>query len=86
LATVVAALFLKHSRVRRKFNAVVVILSSYLQPIARNEDRLRSNQGVLLMTALCGFALSSYYNKVKLVLLEKGVSFAGRDGLQGGVG
>jgi glutathione S-transferase len=27
------------------------------------------------MITLCGFALSNYYNKVKLVLLEKGVSF-----------
>jgi glutathione S-transferase len=24
---------------------------------------------------LCGFALSNYYNKVKLVLLEKGIAF-----------
>ena len=24
---------------------------------------------------LCGFALSNYYNKVKLVLLEKGLQF-----------
>ena len=27
------------------------------------------------MVKLCGFALSNYYNKVKLVLLEKGISF-----------
>ena len=27
------------------------------------------------MIVLCGFALSNYYNKVKLVLLEKGVPF-----------
>ncbi|WP_295639564.1 glutathione S-transferase [uncultured Methylibium sp.] len=27
------------------------------------------------MITLCGFALSNYYNKVKLVLLEKGVPF-----------
>ncbi|MBY0233548.1 MAG: glutathione S-transferase N-terminal domain-containing protein, partial [Burkholderiaceae bacterium] len=24
---------------------------------------------------LCGFSLSNYYNKVKLVLLEKGIPF-----------
>lgn len=28
------------------------------------------------MITLCGFALSNYYNKVKMVLLEKGVPFA----------
>jgi len=28
------------------------------------------------MITLCGFALSNYYNKVKLALLEKGVPFA----------
>ncbi len=28
------------------------------------------------MITLCGFTLSNYYNKVKLVLLEKGLSFA----------
>ena len=27
------------------------------------------------MITLCGFALSNYYNKVKLVLLEKGINF-----------
>ena len=27
------------------------------------------------MITLCGFSLSNYYNKVKLVLLEKGISF-----------
>jgi len=27
------------------------------------------------MIKLCGFAVSNYYNKVKLVLLEKGISF-----------
>ena len=27
------------------------------------------------MLALCGISLSNYYNKVKLVLLEKGVPF-----------
>ena len=27
------------------------------------------------MITLCGFALSNYYNKVKMVLLEKGVPF-----------
>lgn len=28
------------------------------------------------MITLCGFPLSNYYNKVKLVLLEKGIPFA----------
>lgn len=28
------------------------------------------------MITLCGFAVSNYYNKVKLVLLEKGVAFS----------
>jgi glutathione S-transferase len=28
------------------------------------------------MITLCGFSLSNYYNKVKLVLLEKGIPFA----------
>ena len=28
------------------------------------------------MITLCGLTLSNYYNKVKLVLLEKGVPFA----------
>ena len=27
------------------------------------------------MFKLCGFALSNYYNKVKLALMEKGVPF-----------
>ena len=27
------------------------------------------------MITLCGFSLSNYYNKVKLVLLEKGIPF-----------
>ena len=27
------------------------------------------------MLKLCGFAISNYYNKVKLALLEKGVPF-----------
>jgi glutathione S-transferase len=27
------------------------------------------------MLTLCGFAASNYYNKVKLALLEKGVTF-----------
>lgn len=27
------------------------------------------------MLKLCGFPISNYYNKVKLVLLEKGVEF-----------
>ena len=27
------------------------------------------------MITLCGFAVSNYYNKVKLALLEKGVPF-----------
>ena len=28
------------------------------------------------MITLCGFAISNYYNKVKLVLLEKGIPFS----------
>ena len=28
------------------------------------------------MITLCGFAVSNYYNKVKLVLLEKGIPFS----------
>ena len=27
------------------------------------------------MLTLCGFGASNYYNKVKLVLLEKGIAF-----------
>ena len=27
------------------------------------------------MITLCGFAVSNYYNKVKMLLLEKGVPF-----------
>jgi glutathione S-transferase len=27
------------------------------------------------MINLCGFAVSNYYNKTKLVLLEKGIAF-----------
>jgi glutathione S-transferase len=30
------------------------------------------------MLKLCGFAVSNYYNKLKLVLLEKGVPFEER--------
>ncbi|HSV71277.1 MAG TPA: glutathione S-transferase [Methylibium sp.] len=30
------------------------------------------------MVTLCGFALSNYYNKVKMVLLEKGIAFEER--------
>ena len=29
------------------------------------------------MLTLCGFSVSNYYNKVKLVLLEKGIDFKG---------
>jgi glutathione S-transferase len=32
-------------------------------------------QGDLVMITLCGFPISNYYNKVKIVLLEKGVPF-----------
>jgi hypothetical protein len=34
-----------------------------------------ANPGRALMLKLCGFPISNYYNKVKLVLLEKGVEF-----------
>src|SRR5690349_7025423 len=37
--------------------------------------RLDPFRGDESMITLCGFSLSNYYNKVKLVLLEKGVPF-----------
>jgi glutathione S-transferase len=36
---------------------------------------LQREDGDVEMITLCGFALSNYYNKVKLALLEKGVPF-----------
>jgi glutathione S-transferase len=38
------------------------------------------------MLVLCGFSLSNYYNKVKLVLLEKGVPFTEEVVMTGGSG
>ena len=37
------------------------------------------------MIQLCGFAISNYYNKVKLALLEKGIPFQEESVMTGAV-
>jgi len=48
-------------------------MAALSRPLAQNASL--DNPGDLAMIVLCGLTLSNYYNKVKLVLIEKGIPF-----------